>query len=198
MSELKMLTYSKMMLMDIPFLWLLPLLLYISLGTIVDVLISSNISNRILSVKINVFVHILVKPLIFSLIVISTLYRGETLYDLTLFGAVLLSVIIRSLVIQHRYFVSCDIEESVVTVWLLTAFFRMKSIQYDRKSIDDIEVHDANWLKGWPTSRWFIDFPGSMNIKYKGEWVAFEVLNRKLKDELNNRIVPLILDKTMA
>jgi hypothetical protein len=183
--------------MDIPFLWLVPLLLYLSLGTIVDSLIASNISNRLLSVKVSVFFRTFVSPVIFAIIVISALFSGERIFDMMLVSAVTLITIVRIFAVRHQYLISCEMEDGIVTVNFLTALIKTKSIQFNQKEIQDVEFGETSWLKGLPSSSWFVDFPGAMNIKYKHDWVGFEVLNRKLKDEVVSKIIPSIMIKAV-
>lgn len=183
--------------MDIPFLWLVPLLLYLSLDTIVDIFISPKISNRLLSVKVSVFFRTFISPVIFVIIVISALYSGERIFDMIFVSAVILITIIRIFAVRHQYLISCEIEDGIVTVNFLTALMKTKSIQFNQKEIQDVEFGETSWLKGLPGSSRFKDIPGAMNIKYKHDWFGFEVLNRKLKDEVVSKIIPSIMNKAV-
>ncbi len=65
----------------------------------------------------------------------------------------------------------------------LTPFLPIKMKNYRRDEVEDIELEKGRWL---------LDFSSVINIKYKGEWISFEILDKKLKAELKGQIIPLL------
>ncbi len=161
------------------FLLLFTLLLYIFSGTIVDTIIASNTSSRLLSIKTKIFFHTFVAPIIFSLVLLFVIFKDNKTLNILFGCAFILSVIIRIFSIRRMYLTDFQIIDHVLTISYLTHFLKSYSQQFTLINTTNFEVTKANWLTG---------YPAAVNIRYKEQWTTFEIIDKKLKAEVQNNI----------
>lgn len=156
------------------------MLLYTFFGTIVDTFIASNTSSRLLNIKAKIFFYTFVAPIIFCIAFFVVLFTHNTTLNILYCILLTLPGIIRIFFARRRYLTEFRIDNKKLTITYLTHFLKPYSIQFDLIDITDFDITKANWLA---------EYPATVNVRHKGEWTTFEIINKKLKAEVKSDIV---------
>ncbi|MEJ7684433.1 MAG: hypothetical protein WKG06_42620 [Segetibacter sp.] len=161
------------------YLLLLTLLLYIFFGTIVDTFIASNTSSRLLGIKTKIFFHTFIAPILFSLVLLLVTFTNNKTLNILFGCGLILASIIRIFSTSRMYLTEFRIDDKNLTVTYLTHFLKPYSRQFSLIDITNFEVTKAIWLS---------EYPASVNIRHKEEWITFEIIDKKLKAEVKSDI----------
>lgn len=161
------------------YLLLFTLLLYIFFGTIVDTFIASNTSSRLLSIKTKIFFYTFIAPIIFSIVFLTAGFSGNKTLNILFGCGLILASIIRIFSTSRMYLTKFQIDDKNLTITYLTHFLKPYSRRFSLIDITNFEVTKANWLA---------EYPASVNVRHKEEWITFEIIDKKLKAEVKSDI----------
>ncbi len=154
-------------------------LLYVSFGTILDAFIASKASTRVLRIKTKVFFHTYVAPIMFSLVFLFVSLTENKTFNIFLGCALILGSIIRIFSTRSKYLTEFQIDDKNLTINYVTQFLKPYSTKFSLIDVSNVEVTKANWL---------VEYPAAVNVEYKGEWTTFEIIDKKLKAEVQRDI----------
>ena len=155
------------------------LIVYAFFGTLVDVFIASGTSARLLSIKTKILFYTFVAPIMFCVAIIFVVYAyNKTIYIAYGCGLILASII-RIFSTRRMYLTNFQLNANYVTIVYLTHFFKSYTKKFNLPHITSMEVARANWLAA---------YPASVNIEHNNQWTTFEIIDRKLKAEVERDI----------
>jgi hypothetical protein len=158
---------------------LFTLLLYIFFGTIVDVFIATKKSTQFFRIRAKVFFYTYIAPIMFALVMFFVILTDNKAFNI-FFGCVLLiSSLIRMISTDKKYLTEFQIDGNLLKINYLTLFLKSKSSQFNLVDISNMELVKANWL---------IDYPAAVNVRHKEDWVTFEIIDKKLKADVQNDV----------
>lgn len=157
--------------MDSIYILLFTLLLYVFFGKIVDVFISTKTPAKLLRIKIKVFFHTFVAPIIFAFVILFVLLTDNKAFNIFFGCGLILGSLIRIFYTDRNYLTEFRINKDLLNIDYLTPFLKAQSRQFNLIDISTIEIVKANWL---------IDYPASVNVRHKKDWLKFEIIDKKL------------------
>lgn len=80
---------------------------------------------------------------------------------------------------DKKYLTEFQIDGNLLKINYLTLFLKSKSSQFNLVDISNMELVKANWL---------IDYPAAVNVRHKEDWVTFEIIDKKLKADVQNDV----------
>lgn len=158
--------------MDSIYVLVLTLLLYIFFGTIVDVFIATDSSTQLLRIKTKVFFHSFVAPIIFGLVILFVIFTDNKAFNIFFGAGLIIGSLIRAFFGERKYLTHFNLENTQLEIKYLTSLLKAKNYSFDLTDVTNIEMEKANWL---------IDYPASISIKNKDEWIKFYLVDKKLK-----------------
>ncbi len=154
-------------------------LLYVFFRTIVDAFITSRASTTVLRIKTKVFFHTYVAPIMFSLVFLFVILTENKTLNIFWGCALILGSIIRIFYARRKYLIEFQIDDKNLTINYVTHFLKPYSTQFSLIDVSNVEVTKANWL---------VEYPAAVNVEYKEEWTTFEIIDKKLKAEVQRDI----------
>lgn len=161
------------------YLLVFTLLLYIFFGTIVDTFMASNTSSRLLSIKTKIFFHTFVAPIIDSLVLFFVIFTDNKTLNILFGCGLILASITRIFSTGRMYLTEFQIDDKNLTITYLTHFLKPYSRQFNLINITGCEVTKAIWVA---------EYPASVNVRHKEEWTTLEIIDKKLKAEVESDI----------
>lgn len=149
------------------------LLLYVFFGTIVDVFMTTGDSTKLLRVRTKVFFRTFVAPIIFGLVILFIALTDNKVFNI-FFGIVLIiGSLIRIFTGEGKYLTNFHVGNLQLNISYLTPLLKTRNCTLNLTDIAGIEIEKTNWL---------IDYTEAVNINCKGEWIKFELIDKKLKN----------------
>ena len=154
-------------------------LAYILLYLALPFLFTFLFSNKEIYTKVKVILLTFGLPVTFSLLVFF-----ETVPKIRLWGIPMIIVLIlansRSMLFsKEKYLTKFNLGNENLDIEYLTPTFKTKILQFNTEDIQEFEILKSNWVIG---------YPASINIKYKQNWLTFELIDKKLKNGIKNQI----------
>lgn len=155
-------------------------LLYIFFRPIVDGILGTNPSTQFLRIRIKIFFDTFVAPILFGLGIFFLVIQTDDMFRTIISGVVvLIGILIRIFSKNRKYLTSFQIADLRLNITYLTHFLGTGTDSFSLADISDIEIAKANWV---------IDYPASVSIKHKNNWVTFELIDKQLRTDIQNHI----------
>ena len=167
------------MTMQIVLLTLLIFIAYILLYSALPFLFAFLFSGKDIYKKIKVFFLTFGMPIIFSIIILVETFSNNHFFDIILIAALIIGMTLRLIFANKKYLTHFNLGTQTVDIKYLTPFLKTKYIKLDTDDIGEFEIVKANWL---------VEYPASININYKKSWLTFELVDKKLRDNIKNQI----------
>ncbi len=165
--------------MDSIYILLLTFLLYIFLGAIVDVFIATESSTQLFRVKAKVFFHTFAAPIIFTLVILFVIMTDNKAFNIFFGVGFIIGSLGRAFFGERKYLTNLQVDNSQLNIEYLTSLLNTKRHSFNLADLSDIEIKKAKWL---------IDYPLSINIGHKDDWVKFYLVDKKLKTVIQSDV----------
>jgi hypothetical protein len=83
---------------------------------------------------------------------------------------------------KRQYLTKFGLDANQLQLTYITASFRTHTEKLPIDDIEEIEILQSNWL---------INYPASINIKYKNDWQSFEVVDEKIREIITEQVTRL-------
>lgn len=171
------------------YLIIFALLVYIFFGMIVDTLMASNTSSRLLSIKIRILFYTYVAPIVFLIACIFLMFNNSRPLKIVYCFLITLSFIAKLISTKRKYLTAFQIIDNTLAISYLTPFLKPHILQFHLAEITDYEMTKANWLT---------QYPSSINVRYKDVWTIYEIINKTLKAEVKRDIAAVEIQHGVA
>lgn len=155
------------------------ILLYIFSGKLVDLFAASGTSGRLHIIKTKIIFHSFLAPIMFSIVLFFVISSDSPALDIVFACGIVLASIIRIFSARGMYLTKFEIEGNFVDIEYLTRFLKIESRRFNLLDITSMEVASPNWLVG---------YPASVNVRHMNQWITFEIMDNKLKTEVERKI----------
>jgi hypothetical protein len=164
---------------DSIYVLLLTLLLYILFGTIVDLFVATDGSTQLLQIRLKVFFHTFVAPIIFGFVILFVILTDNKSFNVFFGIGLILGSLIRAFFGERKYLTNLSLGNTHIEIKYLTSLLTIKNYNFDLADITNIEIEKANWL---------IDFPASITVYSKDTSLKFYLVNKRMKLMIQSNI----------
>lgn len=127
--------------------------------------------------RLAIFLRIYTIPVLLALFLIIEFVSGYTPFKLFLHITFLVAVLLAILLDDKKYIQRFTIIDGHIEIGFRTQFLHRKSSELAIAGIMEANLVHQGLFGLWPAI---------LKIKYNGEWLTFQVLNRKLINEIQN------------
>jgi hypothetical protein len=165
--------------MDMIYVLLFSVLLYLCFGTIIDVVFAAKPSTNLLRIKTRVVFYIYIAPLMLSSLILLNPPIDNTFANLFYGLVIFLGWFLRLFFYERKYLTAVYVTNDTLTIHYLTLLLKAQSKQFYLAQVSHMDVTEANWL---------IAYPAAINIVYNKELFEFQILGKALKAQLQTDI----------